>query len=543
MIRIVDVARMREIEAAADASGLSYAQLMENAGAALADRANDLLKGRSGASVLVLVGSGNNGGDGLVAARLLAREHHCVVRCYLLRARLEDPLLTDALDAGVSVIVAEDDPQQRQLKSYCAEADLVIDALLGIGLRLPLRPDVSRLLTTVRDALRMRRRPARPALRIPAIPHQAQGERKPLVLAVDCPSGLDCDSGQVAEQCLPADETLTFIAAKPGLLRPPGALYCGQLGVAGAGVPDDFPPLQGESRVLADTGLLQSLLPPRPRDAHKGTFGKLLIIGGSENYRGAAGLCALGAQRLGTGLVTVSAPEPVISSLAAQQPGVTWLPDSIDALREAMPDYDALVLGPGWGISSRTRQLLRRLLELDLPPLLIDADALNLLAETDDWPGRLPSGSIITPHPGEVARLARMSLAQVQQERWQLAPELAGRWNLTLVFKGAFTLIAGPRADVTVLPFCSDALARAGSGDVLAGAIGGLLAQGCSRRAAAIAGACLQGLAGLIAASRVGTSRSPLAQEIADCLAQALAGTEPGDPAWSTPGAGQQVIQ
>ena len=526
MIRIVSVARMREIEAAADASGLHYAQLMENAGQALATRAATLLAGRNRAQILVLVGAGNNGGDGLVAARLLAQQAGYRVCCYLLRPRPGDRLLDSSRNAGAEIVHAEDDLQLDKLDSSCGSADLVIDALLGIGLRLPLRTEVARLQVRVGQTLASRRQRQAPDIRIPASPQAARAGKAPLVLAVDCPSGLDCDSGSLAEETLPADETLTFIAVKPGMLRLPGALACGRLTVASAGVPDDFPPLLGEPRVLADAQLTRALLPSRPRDAHKGTFGKLLIVGGSANYRGAPGLSALAAQRVGAGLVTVSATEAVISALAAQQPGVTWLTNSADDLREALPNYTALVLGPGWGVSQETRQRFWRLLELTLPPLVIDADGLNLLAEEEDWPHRLPPGTILTPHPGEMARLARLPLAQVQEKRWQLAQEMATRWKVTLVLKGAFTLIASPEGALAVLPFCSDALARAGTGDVLAGAIGGLLAQGCNVSEATIAGGYLQGLAGLIAAEQAGTSRSPLAIEVAHCLAEALAQVE-----------------
>lgn len=529
---------MRRIEAAADASGLSYAQMMENAGQALAARARALLSETQGAHVLLLIGSGNNGGDGLVAARNLAENCGIRVSCYLLRGRDGDPLLSSARDAGASMLLATEDPQRDKLQALCADADLVVDALLGIGLRLPLRNEVADLLDAVREVIASRRRRQLDSPRIPAMPPLRDPQAAPLVLAVDCPSGLNCDSGEIAGQSLPADETLTFIAAKPGLLRPPGALFCGRLSYSDAGVAADFPATLQDTRVLADPLLVRSLLPARPRDAHKGSFGKLLIIGGSENYRGAPGLGALAAQRVGAGLVTVSAPEAVINALAAQQPGVTWLPDSFAALRDALPGYSALVLGPGWGISDRTRDLLERLLTLELPPLLVDADALNLLATRQDWPRTLPPGSIVTPHPGEVARLAQLPLDQVQRDRWRLGPELAERWKVTLVFKGAYTLIASPDAAVTVMPFCSDALARAGSGDVLAGAIGGLLAQGCPPPSAAIAGSYLQGLAGTLAAERAGTSRSLLATDIADGLAAALERTEPEGSAWATLGTG-----
>ena len=517
---------MREIEAAADHSGLSYAQMMENAGQALATRAMALLADHASPQILVLVGAGNNGGDGLVAARQLSRIAGYRVSCYLTRPRNGDPLVDSARTVGATLVHANEDPQLDNLASHCAGADLVIDALLGIGLRLPLRPDVAHVLDRVGETLRPRRAASAPAIRTLAASQTFSAARRPLVLAVDCPSGLDCDSGELSDHSLPADETLTFIAAKPGLLRLPGALACGQLSVASAGVPDDFPPLQNEPHLLADPALVHSLLPPRPRDSHKGSFGKLLIVGGSANYRGAPGLSALAGLRVGPGLVTVSATEPIISALAAQLPGVTWLPATDSALRDALSNYNALVLGPGWGVSDATSARLNWLLEQELPPLVIDADGLNLLAGSEDWPRRLPPATILTPHPGEMARLTGLSLAQVQQRRWELAAEMAACWRVTLVLKGAFTIIATPDGALATLPFCSDALARAGTGDVLAGAIGGLLAQGCSSQAAAIAGAYLQGLAGLIAAEQAGTTRSPLAEEIAQGLAPALAQIE-----------------
>ena len=292
MIRIVSVARMREIEAAADASGIHYAQLMESAGQALATRATALLAERNPAQILVLVGVGNNGGDGLVAARLLVRQPGYRVCCYLLRPRPADALLGSARNAGAEIVHAEDDLQLDKLDSCCGSTDLVIDALLGIGLRLPLRSEVARLQVRVSQTLGSRRQRQAPDIRIPASPQAARADRAPLVLAVDCPSGLDCDSGSLADETLPADETLTFIAVKPGMLRLPGALACGRLTVASAGVPDDFPQLLGEPCVLADARLTRELLPSRPHDAHKGTFGRLLIVGGSVNYRGAPGLSA-----------------------------------------------------------------------------------------------------------------------------------------------------------------------------------------------------------------------------------------------------------
>lgn len=526
MFKIVSVEHMRHIEAAADATGLTYATMMQNAGRATAQRALAIMAGYQEGRVTVLVGKGNNGGDGLVAARIIAEESDLLVRCYLLQKRDGDPLLHAARDAGATIADAEDDQGYRVLRQMTGSAHLIVDALFGIGIHLPLRGEAATLLRNVNNVIREVRslRPENQIIR-PAHPDSTNAQRLPYVLAVDCPSGLDCDTGEIDQNAIPADETITFIAAKPGLLRFPGASATGQITGATIGIPADLPELQSETAVLADAHHIHDLLPDRTVDSHKGTYGKALIIGGSANYRGAPGLSAHAAYRIGAGLVTVSAPEPVINTLSGQLMEVTWLPagDILSALRQ----YSAVLLGPGWGTSQDTGDLLHNILSSDdLPTLVIDADGLNLLASQTGWPRLLPPNTIITPHPGEMARLASLSTAEVQRDRWQLAIQKAAEWNVVLLLKGAHTLIASPKGDLTVLPFKTDALAKAGSGDVLAGIIVGLLAQGLSAYDAAVAGGYLHGLAGVLAAEKLVTTRSLLASGIIDSLPQALAQVE-----------------
>jgi NAD(P)H-hydrate epimerase len=220
-------------------------------------------------------------------------------------------------------------------------------------------------------------------------------------------------------------------------------------------------------------------------------------------------------------LVTIATHERVVNALSGQLLEATWR--SLDGIQEALNDYTALLLGPGWGRAAETDRLLDNILSTsNLPPLVIDADGLNMLAEKPDWPRLLPPNTIITPHPGEMARLAGLSTAEVQGNRWGLALEKAVEWNVVLVFKGAHTLIANPEGRITALPFKTDALAKAGSGDVLAGVIVGLLAQGLSAYDAAVAGGYLHGLAGTLAAQKMGTTHSLLASEIVDTLPKAL---------------------
>jgi NAD(P)H-hydrate epimerase len=532
MIKVVSVAKTREIEAAADAAGITYADMMELAGRAVADRALAFLATLpkpEEARITVLIGPGNNGGDGLVAARLLAEESPALVRLYLLKRR-DDELFKAVEGKGLFIAHAEDDQRNRVLTNMIASAALVIDAVFGIGVALPLRDDAAKFLRAAKAALKAEDESAegeiivRPT-EIPArLPHA-------YVIAVDCPSGLDCDTGDIDKTALPADETITFIAAKPGLFAFPGAASIGQLTVATLGLPDALEGLKSEKRVIADAVTVRDRLPERPLDAHKGTFGKALIVAGSVNYTGAPGLAARAAYRAGAGLVTVGAPAPTINALAASLLEATWLllPHDMGALaegaapiiREEAAEYSALLLGCGWGRDKATKSALEKLLnkaetarqrgqmgftkappattiteDKKLPPLVIDADGLNLLAEIEHWWERLPAETILTPHPGEMSRLSGLATSEIQADRWKITAEKAAEWNVILVLKGAHTIIAHPDGRVAVLPFKTSALATAGTGDILAGLIVGLLAQGLKPFDAALCAGYVHGLAG-----------------------------------------------
>ncbi|MEO8608534.1 MAG: bifunctional ADP-dependent NAD(P)H-hydrate dehydratase/NAD(P)H-hydrate epimerase [Chloroflexota bacterium] len=563
MIKVVSVENMRQIEAAADAAGFSYDAMMQNAGAAAARRAQVILSGQAEARVTVLVGPGNNGGDGLVAGRLLALDKNIQVRCYLLKRRDDtDANFTAVKDADLFIAYAEDDRDGRVLRNMVASAHLVVDALFGIGVRLPLKNDAAKVLRNVVQAVNDDQQPEHPegAIITPDTPNTSRFPR-PYVLAIDCPSGLNCDTGELDKNAIHADETITFIAAKPGLLEFPGAGAVGQLHIATIGLPIDLPALKNENNTLVDGHMVRGLLPGRSADANKGTFGKALIVAGSTNFMGAPGLSALAAYRVGVGLVTVGAPQPVIDVISSHLFEPTWLmlPHDMGALaanavtivQKEMAAYDSLLLGPGWGREQTTREFLTTLLNsasetakphaqrsigfmekaadaeskpdetpAKLPALVIDADGLNLLSELDEWWKLLPENTVITPHPGEMGRLAKMETRDILANRWDIVRAKAAEWNVILVLKGAHTLIAAPDGRVAVLPFKTDVLAKAGTGDVLAGMITGLLAQGMSAYDAALAGGYIHGLAGTLAARKSGTTRSLIASEVADAVAE-----------------------
>jgi ADP-dependent NAD(P)H-hydrate dehydratase / NAD(P)H-hydrate epimerase len=358
----------------------------------------------------------------------------------------------------------------------------------------------------------------------------------PPVLAVDCPSGLNCDSGALDPAALPANLTVTFGVPKWGQVQHPGAAACGVLAVADIDlIPSLIDKLLAE---LVGPDTIRRWLPSRPADAHKGTFGKAMIVAGSLSYTGAAYLSALAAGRAGAGLVTLAIPAPLHAALAGALPEVTWLPlpgptgthcpAGLPQLLDRISAYDTLLIGPGLTTTDEARQFGEALLSSDgLSPdawagrLVVDADALNILAALRDWPSRIPPWTILTPHPGEMARLTGQSIAEINAQRILTARRWAVEWGHVVVLKGPHTVVAGPDGRIAVLPFAVPTLATAGSGDVLAGAIIAMLSQVLSPFEAAVCGAYVHGHAGLLIARSLGMAGAT-ARDILDHLPAAL---------------------
>ena len=529
MPKIVTVEQMRSLEAAANSSGVSYARMMEMAGEAVFETVRARVDALSGARVAILAGPGNNGGDGMVAGRLLA-EAGAVVQLLDLNPRESgEEILLKALRAGVEVVDCASDTGQKKISDVLRGANVFVDALFGTGARLPITGRAGNLLAVVG-----------------AILNNCEGV---LRVAVDCPSGFDCDTGAMDANLLPADVSVTFGAVKVGQFLFPGADVVGELVLADIGWPGDLPALAGVELDLASPSQVGAMLPERPRDAHKGTFGTVLLAAGSVNYSGAAYLAAAGAYRAGAGLVTVGAPSVIHSILATLLPEATWLilPSDMGVIahggaavmQDALSSADALLLGPGWGTEKPTADFLSALLLEDgardrgligfgmkrdvddgvnlpasLPPTVVDADGLKLLSALLDWPSLLPASAVLTPHPAEMSQLTGLSKAEIQADRIAVARRFAAEWGHVVVLKGAFTVVASPDGKATLQPFATAALARAGTGDVLAGVIAGLMAQGLRPYPAAVAGAFLHGLAGEMAAEYVGAQASVLAGDV-----------------------------
>ena len=541
-MKLVTVDQMKSIEQEADANGLSYAQMMQNAGQGLTDVVIELFEDEPEPEVLGLVGPGNNGGDTLVAMTHLVKAGW-KAQAYLIKRRTTDDLVKEFKSAGGEIISSAKDDGYESLASALENVDLLLDGVLGTGIKLPLKDDVAEVLNEANIILE-------------------DLDDAPYVIAVDCPSGMDCDSGEVADETIPADLTVTMAAVKQGLLKLPAFEFVGELEVVDIGLPDDAPALNKIQTEVAVEDVVAGILPERPLDAHKGTFGTALIAAGSINYTGAALLSGQAAYRVGAGLVTMAIPASLHGTLAGQFPEATWilLPHQVGVIAESAAEVlfknferaTAMLIGPGFGTEEKTKEFIEKLLGErsqvkkmtarigfvhgeeetkeekvnELPPMIVDADGLKLLAKISDWHKKLPVLSILTPHPGEMSALTGLSKEEIQEDRQNIASRFAKEWGHVVVLKGAFTVIAAPDGRVTVLPFASPALARAGTGDVLAGLIVGLRAQGVEAFDAAVAGAWIHAQAGLYAADDLGTTASVLASDVLNSVSDVLSDLE-----------------
>ncbi len=486
-MKLVTVEEMRAMERAAIEAGSSEAQLMEEAGLSSAQEAWMLLGTLEGREIVVLAGPGNNGGDGLVAARHL-HDWGAEVAVLAPRGRSDDQNLQELTIREVAVTQGE---EAVAALPRMGQADLVVDALLGVGKGRPITADepIGEALVALADA-RGRSQP-------------------PKVLAIDLPTGLDADGGGVDPLTVAADVTVTFGLPKVGMYQAMGSGVVGRVQVVDIGIPAEA--MEAASLELITSRWTRESMPARPEDANKGTFGKVLVVGGCSRYRGAPALAATAAYRAGAGLVTIACPEPVIASIAPAAAEATWLPqeaaedgglagEAAVALRREWPGFDAGVVGPGLGHTGETQALVWALLpdaEEDVAgQVVIDADALNALAALEDGAARTPAGAVLTPHPGEMARLLGSSVAQVQENRVGAAREAAARYGCTVVLKGAHTVVAHAEGQARISPFANPLLATAGSGDVLAGMIGAYLGQGLGAFEAASLGVYLHAAVG-----------------------------------------------
>jgi NAD(P)H-hydrate epimerase len=462
---------VEEMQRAERESGVAVPTLMENAGLAVAQEAWLMLGELAEHRVLVLAGPGNNGGDGLVAARHLKDWAADVIVAVLQSRGEDDANMAALLDRAVPVIDISEEGGMGRLESALGGAELVIDALLGTGHARAIEGTLADVLDRLRQA-RTRRLP-------------------PRLIAVDLPTGVDADTGAVDPHTVAADETVTFQWSKAGLHLLPAAQYAGRVEVVDIGIPAAL----GEKlkTELMTERWARAVLPQRPLSGHKGTFGFALVIAGSVNYIGAAYLSCMGALRVGAGLVTLACARTVYPILASKLVETTFEPlDDHEGVLSAQAAgdvqrllanraYRSVLVGPGLGQGSYQQAFLEALAPMlaagQLRTAILDADALNNLSRVDQWWRMFEAPTVITPHPGEMSRLTGLSVEDVQAERITVARRYASEWGVVVVLKGANTVAAAPDGRVRVSPFANPGLASAGTGDVLAGAIAGLSAQ------------------------------------------------------------------
>lgn len=499
---------------AAEEFGIPTLLLMEAAGRAVAGAARRLAAGPS-PRVVVVAGKGNNGGDALVAAR------------YLHAARWRVTVLLVARDAEVSgdaalnlqaarrvgvETVTLDSTALPGLKALLASADLVIDGLFGTGFRGP----VVGLTAKTIEAINASGRP---------------------VLAIDIPSGVQGSTGAVEGPAVQATATVTMGLPKTGLLLPPGAERAGRIWVADVGHPRRLLDDSAVPTMLVTRALVDGAVPRRRLDAHKGDAGRVLVVAGSVGHSGAAVLAAWGALRGGAGLVTVGVPAAIYGLVGASViEGMPHpLPDAdggldpqaAERVLELARAADVVACGPGLGQAPGVHEVVRRLLVEADRPVVLDADGLNVFARWAEVP-RPRAPLVLTPHPGEMARLLRGRTDEIQRHRLAAAQSAAARFAAVVVLKGARTVVASPEGRTYVVPTGNPAMAAGGMGDVLTGIIAALIGQGMAPLDAAWAGAYVHGLAG----DRVAAARGPaglLAREVADEVPLALAAVRRGE--------------
>jgi ADP-dependent NAD(P)H-hydrate dehydratase / NAD(P)H-hydrate epimerase len=514
-MHIVTVSEMRELETQAEQRyGLTSPRLMQNAGKSAADLfTNHLLHSHSlkGLKILFLIGPGNNGGDGLIMADHL-KEAGALISLYTWK----EHRLTINGEPSAELETAT------ALETQIQNVDYIIDALLGTGHSRPLPDDMRSLLARIK---------------------QERTQRKDLqIVAIDLPSGLNTDTGEVDSGTIEADATITLACPKQGFFFFPGRDYIGELYVGAIGLPAELEsPLKTE---MLSGKQIYPLLPKRPLNSNKGTFGKVMLLCGSLPYPGSAYLAGIAAARVGAGLITLAVTEKMLPFYASSFHEATFvvLPEDAtesfkrsQALTEKLEGYKAILIGPGLGQSANTREVILQVLEYlrampddKRPHLVIDADGLNNLSALERWWTLLPKDTVITPHPGEMGRLVGgIKVSGGNIERLELARTSAQKWQLNLVLKGSCTLITDPQGHTRINWWGNPALATAGTGDVLAGMISGFLAQGLRPFDAASAGVYLHTAAADLVTEEMHLGRAGLlASDLLPHIPQAIVNTE-----------------
>jgi NAD(P)H-hydrate epimerase len=522
-MKVLTAAQMRETDRlTTERYGIPGLELMENAGTAIAEFLLEKFPDLSRRRILILCGKGNNGGDGMVVARKL-KESGCAAVVFL----FANPGAVEG-DAGANLkrwqqglgelYVVGSEAEWASVRPALDEADLLVDALLGTGLRGPVEGLLGRVIVDLNEA-------------------RAKRRGKTVVVAVDMPSGLASDAKDFAGPVVQADYTVTLTAPKLGQLVLPHSAACGELVVRDIGTPPEL--LESDPHLKIhwiEPAEFRGLPLVRDPNANKGTYGHALIVAGSVGKSGAAILAARGALRCGAGLVTVATPQDVQPIVAAGLPEMMTAPlVATDAGTASLRNLDygkfaevlrgktLLAIGPGLSMQSETQQLIRNIVAQTELPVILDADGLNAYAGLADALNERRTASIVmTPHPGEMARLLGITVKEVQARRLEVALEAAGRWRAHVILKGFHSILATPAGQAYINTTGNPGMATGGTGDVLTGILAGLTAQfGVQDWTKVISfGVYLHGLAGDLAAEKVG--QAPLiASDVIEAIPEA----------------------
>ncbi len=536
MVKLFSVREMQALEIEANDSGLTYEMMMENAGRGLAEEIISAYSHINTKVIFALVGSGNNGGDALVALSHLTLANW-ETYAYIVKNRSEDDrLVKEFVENGGKVVRIEEDDQFIRLTELLQTCQVLIDAVFGTGIKLPLKTEIANVLAFVKK-------------------HIERQADKIHVVAVDCPSGVDCETGAAADEVIPSEITVSMAGYKTGLIRFPAAKLAGEIFVSSIGPIDNLISYVDNQKIILTKQIIRKYLPERPIDAHKGIFGTALIIAGSVNYTGAAYLSGLAAYRSGAGLVTMAVPAPLHEALSGHLPEATWVllphelgaisPDAVRVVQLNVSRATAILIGPGFGLEDITKEFVIKLFSeantrkpvkmgfiqsklienvegILKKPMIVDADGLKLMSKIQDWADLFSTTAILTPHPGEMSVLTKLPTEEIQANRLEIAQEYSKKWGHIVVLKGAFTVIAAPNGQVAVVPIATAALASAGTGDVLAGLIVGLRAQGVEPFKAACAGAWIHATAGVLAAKNLGGTTSVIASDVLNAIPQII---------------------
>ncbi len=497
-MKIVSARQMQELDRATIKDfGIPGAVLMENAGRGTYEKIVEGAPDAAAQRIAVLCGRGNNGGDGFVIARFFHNDGARVtVFLFADPGKVAGDALTNLVsfkEAGGRLIQITDEAQWLQSAPDIQQAAIIIDALLGTGLS-----------TEVRGLYRS------------AI-ESINAMSGAMVVAVDIPSGLDATTGAVLGVAVKAQLTCTFGLAKKGLVIHPGVQYAGRLEIIDIGIPPELVESSVINEYLLDEAMLAGIVPVRKPDSHKGAYGHGFIIAGSPGKTGAAALCAQAAMRAGAGLVTVGVPaslnpileaklsEPMTEPLPEESGGFLG-PLSLSRITELLQGKSVVAIGPGMGAHTQASVLMNWIIEAAAVPLVIDADGLNILAHNVGALNRLKIPAVLTPHPGEMARLTGLPTQAVQADRIGCARKFAQQYKVIVALKGSRTIIAAPDGSVYVNPTGNPGMASGGMGDALTGLITGLIAQGIDSLKATLLAVYVHGMIG----DDIARERAPL---------------------------------